>query len=125
MYLKKTVEFVLSNYWDLRGGRIPHNVNSFRSNNNRSTVETISIWLADIDQGIDRLDQRHLGKWLSITNYMSPARLEQIVHKFSGWQQSILKYYLLGQEDERWGATGRVIYILRQRINTTEIASKN
>ncbi len=121
MYSKKTIEFVLNYYWDLRGGKIPHDINSFHTNNNKSIVETISIWLADIDQGIDRLDERHPGKWLSVTQYLTPARLSKIVTKFSRRQQAILCYYLLGQDE--WQGIDRkyaqvVIYILRKRLKS-------
>lgn len=112
MYVLSTVEFILEHYWEIKSGRIPH-VPGY-SSNSMSDRSTAMIWCADLDRGIDHLSKKYAGRWLSVCDKLTPARLQTMIHKFSGWQQLLFKHYLLGDKDLD---TKRVVRTLRYKMN--------
>lgn len=106
-YSIKQLEFILSNYWDLKIGYLPFSGGVPTSGKGgRSPYESGSVWVADIDTAIDSLDQKHPGRWLSLCDDIRIAKLSKVVKFLGHWQQAVARYYLL-PESERKEDEGR------------------
>jgi hypothetical protein len=113
-YSPQQIDFMLEHWWEIKAGKIPH-VPGY-SSNSRGAQDTAMIWMADLDNGIDALSKRYEGRWLSVCDKLTPARLEVMAHKFSGWQQELIYYYLIPRGYET-KLLHRVKIILCHRMN--------
>ena len=95
-YSRMAVEFILHNYWILKSGSLPNDdaMVSHRKAG-RSPHETASVWCADVDLAIDKLDPWNPDRWLTVAKVITEPRLETVVHRFSRRQQVIMRSYLL------------------------------
>lgn len=114
MYSEQLVTFILSHFWELKAGKIPHETSAY-ARRRTNAQDTPQVWIADLDLGIDKLSKRYEGRWLSVCDKLTPARLEKIKHKFSHWQQLLFNYYLLGYPEAE--PVKRVVRTLRYKMN--------
>jgi hypothetical protein len=114
-YSPQQIDFMLEHYWEIKSGRVPH-VPGY-SSGSRSSQEAAPVMCADLDKGIDALSKRYAGRWLSVCDKLTPARLETIAHKFSGWQQELVYFYLIPRGYET-KLLHRVKIILCTRMNS-------
>ncbi len=117
MYNLRSVEFILANYWALKLGQIPMEICIKREYNNRAPYETALIWVCDLDTAIDRLDARRPGHWLRAAKVITESRLAQVVHRFNGRQQAIMRWYLLPEKQEDVHRAYRTVRLLRRLMN--------
>jgi hypothetical protein len=96
---------------------MPNVPGNFRAPSLRSPQETAMIWVADLDTGLDNLSYKYEGKWKEVCGLITQRRLESIVHEFSRYQQSLMRFYLLGDVHEYKRTVTMAVTVLCKRVN--------
>ena len=117
-YSRKALEWLLTNYWDIKEGNVPKNPENPNSgSSDRAVYENPIIYIVDVDRGIDRLGEP--GRWMMVSSEVTKERLAKIVHRFGARQQLILRLYLLDSftkdVEPLWRAIKRLQHYMNRR----------
>ncbi len=116
-YSIEALEFILSNYIELKTGKIPaEKIMVMRTRLNRSPYETAICWVSDLDRAMDVLSPRerpHL--WLKVSQDCDEQNLRDVLHYLDYRQRRLVSYYILGikemDEDNPYYVSKHDLYI--------------
>jgi hypothetical protein len=99
----------LSCYWDIEPDHMPPElIRTAHQLGEKAPFETPCILKADLDMGIDMFAP---GRWYKLCPWVTrddffteKGNLNKLVNRLSFRQQAVVRYHLLGQEDERENA---------------------